>query len=298
MENNIYNSSIIHSLTVNSSIISSIGNSLKKHFVKIIIVSIFIGAISYILKTSGALSKKDKTANKPTSKTIIVKKSTISNSNKTKAKKDKRLARIKNLKRQLDEYSGAKIGLLKEDYESFIKHVESCAFKDSLKQELEKNIITRRDGNVLFVGNKALSAYSKAIISSGYCKEEHPLKGLDPELMTYLNVDHPLFEELKKFGGPISINEHGYIIFLSEQQNHAKAIAKSHYSSKGLYIRFTEEMFDQFKENLRKRDMSIDTEDLQMIYEIDSNIYIAFPETAAERYTWLANRKPKSEKNN
>lgn len=173
-----------------------------------------------------------------------------------------------------------------DNYKKFIDFINASnvEFKDIVLKSLEENAIEGSDGQIFFAGIKGLSAYAKALVS--YKLLNHPLKGSHPESLVYIDFDSPAIEELKDIEEFVDLS-HGLVISKSKYQDYIESIARDHYDENAEYSVFDKKEFRKFKKELIKRGIDTNDKDYHFICNIDSKIYVAFPEGSKEKYDWI-----------
>lgn len=180
------------------------------------------------------------------------------------------------------------IKLPKEKYKKLTDHIKTSPFKNEIMESLENNIRTGSSDHVFFAGKKAISAYYKAIVSSGYC-EEHPLKGDSIDRLYYLDSEHESFESLKDLGAPIPSETHGYVISRYKYLSIIECRARYEYGPDATFAGFSEDLFDtKFKKGLNERGFDKSNIEYKIIGEIDLVKHVAFPPGSKEKYDWIS----------
>lgn len=328
MENRISHSIGMPNLTTLSNIAESTIKSLKNRFYEILLVAIFFGSIAYILKTTEVVdslkkpklpkrpkensSKNDEekaikdvkaTKNEESIRNREVIRSEKTDPNSKELNTVKQEPTVSDLEQPEEEFSIDKmkkyrskmeldaIGsteITKENYKNFVKYIDILPSKSNITKDLKESIYIKKNGDVSFFGHKALSAYSKAIVSSGCDNNNHPLKWYHPNHLIYLELDNPKFETLKKMGKPVLSEEgSGYVISGLKHQALVEDHAREKYGANAEYAAFTEKELDKFEDKLLEKEGLFLTDIKHTIlWNVDSRTYIAFPEGTKAKYNW------------
>lgn len=277
MENNISQRTQIFNTKTIGNIATTISNGLKNHFAKIAVAAIVISALSaitYALKASGFFKDK-KVEEKKVCENI---------QNKTINKQDALEAEKTKICKEKDCDPKYLVGLLQEDYEKIIGHLEIDKNKwlvELAKSMLAEDATISDSGNVFFIGKEAVMSYAKIIVASSYMKD-HPSAGWHPTRLLFIESDHPSFNHYKKdVGPPIPLTE-GYIINLKYIQKDVAKAAIELYGKDAEIARFDQKNFNKFK-----KDAPEDCK-FKIIQTMSNRLFVAMEKGTNKKVPWVS----------